>query len=357
MGASEGEQLWQVDDGDELRAAAADVKARFVHGDGDAEGARGVEFKLVERHIDGAAVHIRTEEGDGVSECAAVLKMRERNEIFGIEAGDDAKLSIGGDRGVEAVRQARHGDAVGDACVHGIDDGDLCLRLRAMRRGIGIDVGDVEQTAIGRGLDVACTASGGQPFFFRAGRCVEHGYVVGDAVGDEQMCAVGREREARRLRASGPRCGYCVGLRVDDGDGVVPRVGDEETRAVGGEHDAARLVAHGDGVDGFVGLGVEHAHLVAAVAQHVESRAALRRQYLQRRGVGEHCAVEIGPCRLRARAMQQAGDGDSSAQRACGEQCRGGQPALEQCAHFGSSTVSTRSTACFSSVCSRPLGQ
>ncbi len=35
----------------------------------------------------------------------------------------------------------------------------------------------------------------------------------------------------------------------------------------------------------------------------------------------------------------------------------GSQPAMIEPVHFGSSMVSTRSTVCFSSVCSRPLGQ
>ena len=247
-----------------------------------------------------------------------------------------------------------------------IDDRNLRLRRntiaarRRLRRRVGIDMRDVKTAAIRARRDVTGAAAGSQPLLFLAGLRIQHGHVVARCGWPQTgACRRGpqprwraqhpqatwRSRSAfsyRSRRPCHPRCWRQTGASR--------RAESEKPR---GMWPTAMFL-----MGAYVGR-IQDAHFIAALAENIKARSIGREQHLHRRCIGQDLAGSppfITAARTALRATARA--------KQCSRRSAQQQP---RCAalrrlragplHFGSSTVITRSTACFSSVCSRPLGQ
>src|ERR1039458_5366003 len=105
---------------------------------------------------------------------------------------------------------------------------------------------------------------------------------------------------------------------------------------------------------------IKNTHFFSLLTKHVQARSIGRKQNFKRRSIHErkrragtlvcfHWTMQCRPQRNRHNKHNR--ERPAYPAQACSELLRGRSHS------FGSSTVTTRSAATFSSVCSRPLGQ
>ena len=88
MGANVSQHARNIDDRDYLRAAARYIDARLVGRNRHAKGLRRIAFQLVERNFDWLA-YVGAKQRKRICEGAAVLEMRQRNQVLRMIVGRD----------------------------------------------------------------------------------------------------------------------------------------------------------------------------------------------------------------------------------------------------------------------------
>ena len=127
------EQPRNIDDRNHLRSAACNEHPRLVGSDRNPEWPHRIALQLIQRNFHRLA-NIRAKQCQRVRECSAVLQMRQRHQVLGMQYGCHAQSSIGRKRHMKTMRDIRQHDAIRHHRARRINHRDLRCRRRPMRQ-------------------------------------------------------------------------------------------------------------------------------------------------------------------------------------------------------------------------------
>src|SRR5580700_671216 len=151
-----------------------------------------------------------------------MLDVCERYQVFGAELRSHAELAVGREGNVEDSGYVVERFALDDFLPFRIDNGDFRLGRSSVRSKFGIDMGAIQQLAVGRQGEITGTAPSQQTLDFLPALKIDYGDIVAEAVGDVERFAGAVGNYTVGLETRGEGLHNLERASVEDGHGVVP---------------------------------------------------------------------------------------------------------------------------------------